>query len=95
MLHHRFWQRRFKGGRLIIGKTLELDHKIHTIIGVTRLNFTWDWGADVYLPQEVGNPQGGGVVVKLRKGVKGMFAILTNALAAAHDIRSRSGLVKF
>jgi len=69
MLHYRFWQRRFKGDRLIIGKTLELDHKIYTIIGVTRPNFTWDWGADVYLPQEVGNPRGGGVVVKLRKGV--------------------------
>jgi hypothetical protein len=58
MLHYRFWQRRFKGDRLIIGKTLELDHKIYTIIGVTRPNFTWDWGADVYLPQEIGNPRG-------------------------------------
>jgi putative ABC transport system permease protein len=70
MLHHLFWQRQFKGDRSIIGKTLELDHKTYTIIGVTRPNFTWNWGADVYLPQEVGNPRGGGVVVKLRKGGK-------------------------
>jgi predicted permease len=69
LLHYRFWQRRFNGDRSIIGKTLELDHKTYTIIGVTRPNFTWDWGADVYLPQELGNPQGGGVVVKLRQGI--------------------------
>lgn len=69
LLHYRFWQRRFNGDRSIIGKTLELDHKTYTIIGVTRPNFTWDWGADVYLPQELGNPQGGGVVVKLRPGI--------------------------
>jgi len=68
VLHYRFWQRRFNGDHAIIGKVLELDHKSYTIIGVTRPNFTWDWGADVYLPQEIGNPQGGGVVLKLRPG---------------------------
>ena len=68
MLHYRFWQRHFNGDQAIVGKTLELDHKTYTIIGVTRPNFTWDWGADVYLPQEIANPQGGGVVVKLQTG---------------------------
>jgi putative ABC transport system permease protein len=68
MLHYRFWQQHFHGDQAIIGKTLELDHKAYTIIGITRPNFTWDWGADVYLPQEIANPQGGGVVVKLRPG---------------------------
>lgn len=58
----------FNGDQAIIGKALELDHKRYTIVGVTRPNFTWDWGADVYLPQEIGNPQGGGVVLKLRPG---------------------------
>ena len=69
MLHYRFWRRHFNGDPAIIGKALELAHKKYTIIGVTRPSFTWDWGADVYLPQEIGNPQGGGVVVKLRPGV--------------------------
>jgi predicted permease len=67
-LHYRFWQRHFKGDREIIGKTLELDHKKYTVVGITRPNFTWDWGADVYLPQEISNPEGGGVVVRLRSG---------------------------
>jgi putative ABC transport system permease protein len=68
-LHYRFWQRHFNGDPGVIGKTLELDHRKYTIVGVTRPNFTWDWSADVYLPQEIRNPQGGGVVVKLRRGV--------------------------
>ena len=36
MLHYRFWQRHFNGDHAIIGKTLELDRKTYTIIGVTR-----------------------------------------------------------
>jgi predicted permease len=69
MLHYRFWQRLFHGDPAIVGKTLELDHKKYTIVGVTRPNFTWGWGADVYLPQEVGEKDWSGVVVKLRRGV--------------------------
>jgi putative ABC transport system permease protein len=69
MLHYRFWQRQFHGDPAIVGKTLELDHKKYTIVGVTRPNFTWGWGADVYLPQEVGEKDWSGVVVKLRRGV--------------------------
>lgn len=68
-LHYRFWRRHFNGDPNVIGKTLELDHKAYTIIGVTRPEFTWDWGADLYLPQAINDPRGGGVVVKLRRGV--------------------------
>lgn len=68
-LHYRFWRRHFSGDPNVIGKTLELDHKAYTVIGVTQPNFTWDWGADVYLPQALNDPRGGGVVAKLRRGV--------------------------
>jgi len=67
MLHYRFWQRHFNGDPAVIGKTLELNHRLYTIVGVTRPHFTWGWGADVYLPAEA--TQGGGVVVRLRPGV--------------------------
>jgi len=67
MLHYRFWQRHFNGDPAVIGKTLELNHRLYTIVGVTRPHFTWGWGADVYLPEEA--TQGGGVVVRLRPGV--------------------------
>jgi predicted permease len=69
MLHYRFWQRHFNGDRTIIGKSLQLNHKSYTIVGVTPPNFTAGWGVDVYLPQEINDKQGGGVVVKLRPGV--------------------------
>jgi putative ABC transport system permease protein len=67
MLHYRFWQRHFHGDPAVIGKTLELNHRPYTIVGVTRPHFTWGWGADIYLPEET--TQGGGVVVRLRPGV--------------------------
>ena len=71
MLHYRFWQRHFNGDPNIIGKTLELVHKKYTIIGVTRSNFTWGWGADVYLPRAITNDPDlhFGGVIKLRPGV--------------------------
>ena len=68
-LHYRFWQRHFHGDPAILGKTLELDHKKYTIIGVTRPNFTEGWGTDVYLPEEIGAIKNAGVMVKLRPGV--------------------------
>jgi len=73
-LHYRFWRRHFNGDPNVIGKTLELDHKAYTIIGVTRPEFTWDWGADLYLPQAIDDPRGGGVVAKLRRGVRPQVA---------------------
>ncbi|MGC1648089.1 MAG: ABC transporter permease [Candidatus Sulfotelmatobacter sp.] len=74
MLHYRFWQRHFNGDPSVIGKSLELNHKNYTIVGVTPANFTWGWGADVYLPQEIGNDQGGGVVAQLQPGVSSAAA---------------------
>jgi len=69
VLHYRFWQRHFRGDPAILGKTLELEHKKYTIIGVTRPNFTAGWGTDVYLPEEIGGIRYAGVLVKLRPGV--------------------------
>lgn len=66
LLHYRFWQRHFNGDPTVIGKTLELAHKKYTIIGVTRPNFTWGWGADVYLPEVLNNDPSHTVGVVLR-----------------------------
>jgi predicted permease len=68
-LHYRFWQRHFHGDPAILGKTLELNHKQYTIVGVTPPNFTAGWGTDVYLPEEIGGIKYAGVLVKLRPGV--------------------------
>ncbi len=39
MLHYRFWQRHFHGDPAVIGKTLDLNHKKYTIIGVSSAEF--------------------------------------------------------
>jgi predicted permease len=48
VLSYLFWQRQFGGSRDVVGKTLELDHKIYSIIGVVPPRFTWG-DSDVYL----------------------------------------------
>ena len=49
VLSYLFWQRQFGGSRDVVGKTLELDHKIYNIVGVVPPRFTWG-DSDVYLP---------------------------------------------
>jgi predicted permease len=49
VLSYLFWQRQFGGSRDVVGKRLELDHKLYTVIGVVPPRFTWG-DADVYLP---------------------------------------------
>jgi predicted permease len=49
VLSYLFWQRQFGGSRDVPGKTIELDHKLYTVIGVVPPRFTWG-DSDVYLP---------------------------------------------
>jgi predicted permease len=49
VLSYLFWQKQFGGNREILGKSIELDHKLYTVIGVAAPRFTWG-DSDVYLP---------------------------------------------
>ncbi|MFZ0636047.1 MAG: ABC transporter permease [Candidatus Acidiferrales bacterium] len=49
VLSYLFWQKQFAGSRDAIGKSIELDHKLYTVIGVVPPRFTWG-DSDVYLP---------------------------------------------
>jgi len=49
VLSYLFWQRQFGGSRDVVGKTVELDHQIFTVIGVVPPRFTWG-DSDLYLP---------------------------------------------
>jgi predicted permease len=49
VLSYLFWQRQYGGSRDVPGKTIELDRKVYTIIGVVPPRFTWG-DSDVYLP---------------------------------------------
>jgi predicted permease len=49
VLSYLFWQRQLGGSREAIGKTIEVNHKLYTVIGIAPPRFTWG-DSDVYLP---------------------------------------------
>src|ERR1700726_1224447 len=49
VLSYIFWQKQFGGSRDVVGKAIELDHQIYTVIGVVPPRFTWG-DSDVYIP---------------------------------------------
>jgi len=49
VLSYLFWQHQFDGSRDVLGKSIELDHKLYTVIGVVPPRFTWG-DSDVYTP---------------------------------------------
>jgi hypothetical protein len=49
VLSYLFWQRHFFGQRDVIGKSVQLNDKFYTIIGVLPVRFTWQ-DADIYTP---------------------------------------------
>ena len=52
ILGHRLWQTRYGSDPAILGKTIRLDEKPYTIIGVmpARFRFTWDQEMGVFVP---------------------------------------------
>jgi predicted permease len=54
VLNYRFWQRHYGGDLHVIGRTLELDHTVFTIVGVMPRSFAFNdtlGVGDVYLPE--------------------------------------------
>ena len=49
VLSYEFWQERLGGETQVVGKTLQLDRKRYTVVGVAGPRFRW-YSADVYLP---------------------------------------------
>ncbi len=49
---HRLWQTRYGSDPAILGKTIDLDERRYTIVGVmpARFRFTWDQEMDVFVP---------------------------------------------
>jgi predicted permease len=56
VLNYRLWQRRYSGDPGVIGRTLQLDHKNYTIVGVMPRSFAFNdmtGPADLYLPRSL------------------------------------------
>ena len=51
VLSYDFWMRHYNGHRNVLGKTLELDHKPFTIVGVMPKDYTWE--PDLYVPMSL------------------------------------------
>ncbi len=71
VLSYLFWQKQFGGNREILGKSIELDHKLYTVIGVAAPRFTWG-DSDVYLPDvQSSDPHDyWNAFIRLKPGVK-------------------------
>ncbi len=71
VLSYLFWQRQYGASRDVIGKSMELDHKPYTVIGVVPPRFTWG-DDDIYLPAvTTGDPHYYWLTfLKLKPGVK-------------------------
>ncbi|HWA94120.1 MAG TPA: ABC transporter permease [Terracidiphilus sp.] len=52
IIGHHLWQTRYGADPAILGKTIHLDQKPYTIVGVmpARFRFTWDEEMDVFVP---------------------------------------------
>lgn len=52
IIGHSLWKNRYNSDRDIVGKTIDLDQRRYTIIGVMPANFrfTWDQEMDVFVP---------------------------------------------
>jgi predicted permease len=70
VLSYKFWQRHYRGDPEVVGKTIQLNHKTYTILGVMPVRFTWRDG-DVYIPLKMESDQTHryGPQIKLKPGV--------------------------
>jgi predicted permease len=56
VLSYKFWQRHYRGDPAVVGKSIQLDHKTYTILGVMPVRFTWRDG-EVYIPLKLESDQ--------------------------------------
>jgi len=70
VLSFKFWKKHFFGDPTVLGKTLELNRKTYTIVGVAAPRFIW-YSADVYLPLKLSSDPGKRMIVDilLKSGV--------------------------
>jgi putative ABC transport system permease protein len=75
VITYQFWRRHYNSDAGVVGKTIQLDHKDYSIIGVMPQRFTW-MDADVYLPLKMGQDQTAlyGSLLKLKPNVSPLAA---------------------
>jgi len=56
VLSFKFWQRHYHGDPAVVGKTIQLNHKAYTVLGVMPVRFTWGDG-EVFVPMKLASDQ--------------------------------------
>ena len=56
VLSFKFWQRHYRGDPAVVGKTIQLNHKTYTVLGVMPVRFTWGDG-EVFVPMKLASDQ--------------------------------------
>jgi len=69
VLSYDFWMRHYNGDRDVLGRSLEVDHKPYTIVGVMPSDYTWE--PDLYVPMSLLPTRNRDVlpIMKLKPGV--------------------------
>src|SRR5271154_3409679 len=77
VLSFKFWQRHYRGDPAVVGKTIQLNHKTYTVLGVMPVRFTWGDG-EVFVPMKLASDQ----THRYRTNIKLRLGI---SMAAAED----------
>jgi putative ABC transport system permease protein len=109
VLSHHFWRRQFAGDRSILGRTLTLDGKSYTVIGVAPPNFehpilTTDREPDLWVPMRIDladmprGPRWAQAVARLKPGVsinavQAELATISNRLALENPESNKGWLM--
>jgi putative ABC transport system permease protein len=56
VLSFKFWQWHYRGDPAVVGKTIQLNHKTYTVLGVMPVRFTWGDG-EVFVPMKLASDQ--------------------------------------
>jgi MacB-like periplasmic core domain len=69
VLSFKFWQRHYRGDPAVVGRTIQLNYKTYTILGVMPVRFTWGDG-EVFVPMKLTSDQTHryGTKIKLKPG---------------------------
>src|SRR6202167_814908 len=70
VLSFKFWPRHYRGDPAVVRKTIQINHKTYTTLGVMPVRFTWGDG-EVFVPMKLASDQTHryGTKIKLRPGI--------------------------
>jgi predicted permease len=85
VLNYQFWQRHFQGDPTVIGRTLQMNHIIYTIVGIMPRAFAFNdtaGASDVYLPKSL---QRDSIIPRIRSLYVPWIKLKANVSPAAAD----------